>query len=216
MKDAVPIRFRDATIEAVKEFADADGVTVSEWIRRPREPRDRSPERPAHSSPRLRTCRGWRGFGHRHAAGRTAERARARVEAATERIAAIHADGTEVKQHLDTLASRAELRQDIASATFSRSLDDLDHLQIHQIDDAIDTWSRWARGRPIALIGLAAAVETLADVADAASLFDGVSNAMGQSTWFDLLEPAAVLLRERGLESDLSNARSAAELGLEL
>lgn len=34
MKDAVPIRFHDATIEAVKEFADADGVTVSEWIRR--------------------------------------------------------------------------------------------------------------------------------------------------------------------------------------
>ncbi len=34
MKDAVPVRFRDATIEAVKEFADADGVTVSEWIRR--------------------------------------------------------------------------------------------------------------------------------------------------------------------------------------
>ena len=34
MKDAVPIRFHDATIEAVKELADADGVTVSEWIRR--------------------------------------------------------------------------------------------------------------------------------------------------------------------------------------
>jgi hypothetical protein len=34
MKDAVPIRFHDATIEAVKKFADADGVTVSEWIRR--------------------------------------------------------------------------------------------------------------------------------------------------------------------------------------
>jgi hypothetical protein len=34
MKDAVPIRFHDATVEAVKEFADADGVTVSEWIRR--------------------------------------------------------------------------------------------------------------------------------------------------------------------------------------
>ena len=34
MKDAVPIRFHDATIEAVKEFADADRVTVSEWIRR--------------------------------------------------------------------------------------------------------------------------------------------------------------------------------------
>ena len=34
MKDAVPIRFHDATIEAVKEFADSDGVTVSEWIRR--------------------------------------------------------------------------------------------------------------------------------------------------------------------------------------
>ena len=34
MKDAVPIRFHDATIEAVKDFADADGVTVSEWIRR--------------------------------------------------------------------------------------------------------------------------------------------------------------------------------------
>jgi hypothetical protein len=34
MKDAVPIRFHDATIEVVKEFAEADGVTVSEWIRR--------------------------------------------------------------------------------------------------------------------------------------------------------------------------------------
>jgi hypothetical protein len=34
MKDAVPIRFHDATIDAVKVFADADGVTVSEWIRR--------------------------------------------------------------------------------------------------------------------------------------------------------------------------------------
>jgi len=34
MKDAIPVRFHDATIEAVKQFADADGVTVSEWIRR--------------------------------------------------------------------------------------------------------------------------------------------------------------------------------------
>ncbi len=142
-----------------------------------------------------------------------------RVEAATERIAAIHADGDEVKQHLDTLASRAEQLQDIASGTFSRSLDDLDRLQINCIDqvvDAIDTWSRWACGHPVALTGLAAAVETLTEVAAAALHVNGVGNAVGQSTWFDLLEPAALVLRDRGLEAGLIYVRSAAEVGLEL
>jgi hypothetical protein len=123
-----------------------------------------------------------------------------------------------VKQHVDTLVRRAEQLQD-ASGTFSRSLDDLDGLQIHTIDrviDAIDTWSSWACGDPVALTGLAAAVETLTEVADAAPLVDGASSAVGQSAWFDVLEPAAVVLRDRGLESGLTYARSAAELGLEL
>ena len=28
------IRFHDATIERAKEFADTDGVTIPEWVRR--------------------------------------------------------------------------------------------------------------------------------------------------------------------------------------
>lgn len=34
LTDHVPVRFPKATIEAVRAFADEDGVTVSSWIRR--------------------------------------------------------------------------------------------------------------------------------------------------------------------------------------
>ena len=34
MGGAVPIRFHEATIEQIRVLADADGLTVSEWLRR--------------------------------------------------------------------------------------------------------------------------------------------------------------------------------------
>ena len=93
-------------------------------------------------------------------------RRRAAVEQAEAAIAAIHADGAPVKQHLDRLQTRAaELR---GRTEPSRRLDHLDRnrsAELDQILDAADTYTDWLEGRPTPTARLAHAVEHPAQVA---------------------------------------------------
>ena len=74
-----------------------------------------------------------------------------------------------VRDALDRLDGQARHLVEVANATVGGSLDQLDHHEIDVIDrvaGALDTWSTWARGRPVALTSLAAAVEALAEIAE--------------------------------------------------
>jgi conjugative relaxase-like TrwC/TraI family protein len=143
-------------------------------------------------------------FGHRHAAVRAAKRAATQVDQAQARIAEIRADGSAAEGALAAVDHQVRQLADVAMGTFSQSLDQLDRLEIDGIESlvgAIDTWSRWARGHPVAVADLAEAVAKLHGAAGGPSaLTSAISPAHG-SDWSDLLWPAITTLRDWGIDT---------------
>ena len=145
---------------------------------RPAHPRPRTgaADRAAPGNVERQLRRTEAGFGHRRSAERLAADARAAVENAQAAIAAIHADGAPVKEHLDQLQRRAaELR---GRAEPIDGLDISDRGEIRQLDqilDAADTYTGWLEGRPTPTARLAHAVDTLTGVATARALVHAAS-----------------------------------------
>jgi conjugative relaxase-like TrwC/TraI family protein len=164
------------------------------------------------------------GFGHRHRASRLATSAAERVEVATNRIAAIRADGAEVEQRLDTLDADARNLHDLAHPSpAGYGLEQFNRDQLDQIEpllDAVGIWTSWAHGRPVPTVDLAAAASTLTDAARQASLLALNDGEIDRTQWFDALQPVTGLLRMHGIQlsnaQDLKLERNGPELGIDL
>lgn len=147
------------------------------------------------------------GFGHRRHAERIAADARAGVQQAQAAIAAIHADGAPVKEHLDQLQRHAADLRGRAEPT--HGLDTLDRNEIRQLDQvlgAADTYTSWLEGRPSATARLAHAVDVLTAVARSAPSFARHAGEVEQTQWYQLLDLAP--------RHQLEQERSAPELQL--
>jgi hypothetical protein len=141
-------------------------------------------------------------FGHRHATHRHARDATTAVQQATSQIYAIQADGAPIKQQLDTLQEQARTFHAVVDQTFTRYLDQLDRQQLADVErviDAIDIWTTWVRGRPVATNALADAVDTLDQHARHAPLLPSLENT-DRTQWNELLRPAVEVLLDRGLD----------------
>ena len=143
------------------------------------------------------------GFGHRHGAARQARIASGRVSDAQDRIAAIHAEGGDAKQQLDTLQAEARRLADVANpASDHLGLDQLEHAELRwlgQLIDAVDTWMTWAAGHPVAADELAEAVALLDDTARQAPPLALRVGDIDPARWFQLLEPVRALLVQHGV-----------------
>jgi conjugative relaxase-like TrwC/TraI family protein len=143
------------------------------------------------------------GFGHRRGAARRAKIATWRVDAAQQHIAAIHADSAQMKQPLDALQAEARRLAELASPHAGRfGIDQLARDQLHAVDrmvEAIDTWTTWANGRPVATAELADAVSVLHDVARHAPPLPTHAGEIDRTHWFELLEPVTSTLEQHGL-----------------
>ncbi len=143
------------------------------------------------------------GFGHRHGAARRARIASWRVSDARDRIAAIHAESGDTKQQLDTLQAEARRLADFANpASDPVGLDQLEHAELYslgQLIDAVDTWTTWAAGRPVATDELTEAVSLLHDPARHAPPLALRVGDIDPARWFELLEPVRVLLVQHGM-----------------
>jgi hypothetical protein len=142
-------------------------------------------------------------FGHRHGAARRAKIATWRVDDAQDRVAAVRAEGAQIKEPLDAVEAEARRLAELASPrTGHFSVDRLDRDQLHRLDqivEAIDTWTTWANGRQVATEALADAVPLLHDVAQHAPLLPTRASEIDRTHWFELLEPVTTLLEQRGL-----------------
>jgi hypothetical protein len=161
------------------------------------------------------------GFGRRHAASRRAREATSRVDAAQASIVEIRVDGAAVKEELDGLGHHA--RQLADTATLSSSLDQLDKLDLDGIDRvvaALDTWTAWVHGQPIASTRLAAAVETLTDHAWHTPQFGDNAGDVSPDQWMQLLGPVTQLLVDHDIDVEnrpgLDMESTGPELGIDL
>ena len=124
-----------------------------------------------------------------------------------------------MKDRLDGLEHHARHLEDVANATCSRSLDQLDQLELEGIDRVVaslDTWTAWAHGRPVASTHLTAAVETLTEHAWHSPLFVGNRGDVGRDQWMELLDPVTQLLVEHGIDIDSKSGLDVESAGLEL
>ena len=159
------------------------------------------------------------GFGHRHATTRRAREAASRVEEAQTSIAEMRADGAGIKDVIDGLEHHARRLEDVANATFTRSLDQLDQLELDAIDRVVaslDTWTAWAHGRPVASTHLAAAIETLTDHARHSPLSVENPAAVARDQWLELLGPVTQQLADHGIDIDGERRLDVEPAGLEL
>jgi AAA domain len=145
------------------------------------------------------------GLGHRHSTRRRAGDAVSRVHEAQASLSAIRASGADVKDVLDGLEHHARHLADVANATFNRSLDQLDQLELDGIDRVVaslDTWTAWAHGRPVASARLAAAVETLTEYARHSPQLADHAGEVDRGQWMELLRPVTQLLLDHGADLD--------------
>ncbi len=140
------------------------------------------------------------GFGHRHGAARRAKIASWRVDDAQHRIAGVHAAGAHIKEPLDAVEAEARRLADLANPQSDHvGLDQLDHAELnrlHQLIDAIDTWTS---GRRVPTDELANAVSLLHDVARHAAPLPTRAGEIDRTGWFELLKPVSAVLEQRGL-----------------
>ena len=143
------------------------------------------------------------GFGHHHATARRAKAANGRVADAEGRVAAIHAGAADVKQRLDAVEAQAWNLHDRAHPSAAGfGLEDLDRGQLHEIDrmlDALDVWTTWARGHPVAVTDLTNAAQIFAASARRASALSRSRGDIDRAQWFELLEPILQLLDQRSV-----------------
>ncbi len=163
-------------------------------------------------------------FGNRHRAAWQAKDTTERVDDAEAHVAAIRADGSDVKQHLDALDAQARNLNDLAHPSASGyGLEPFNRDQLDQVDrllDAVDTWTTWADGRPVSTDQLAAAVAILSDVAQRAPLLALDRDEIDRTEWFDALQPVTELLQSHGIELPAGRhdelERNGPELGIDL
>ena len=143
------------------------------------------------------------GLGSRRGAQRRAEQASDRVRDAEAAIAAIRADGTLVKQHLDALEARARTLTEPADAAVTAALNRLDRDQIHRTDrlgQAIDTWTTWASGGRVATNDLADAAAVLTHAQRNAPVMTIDPSTADRTQWQQLLAPLLDHLGHSGLD----------------
>ncbi len=163
-------------------------------------------------------------FGHRHRAARQAKETTERVDDAEAHIAAIRADGSDVKQRLDALDAEARHLHDLAHPTSSGyGLEAFNRDQLDQVDrllDAVAIWTTWAHGRPVSTDELAATVATLTDIAQRAPLLALNDGEIDRAEWFDALQPVTELLQGHGIPlpggRHYELERNGPELGIDL
>jgi hypothetical protein len=143
------------------------------------------------------------GFGHHHASRRRAKTATGRVADAETRIAAIHADGADVRQQLDKIEADAANLADLAHPTPAAAwLEQLNRDQLNNIDgllDAVAVWTRWAHGRPVGVTELHRAVGIVAQAARDAPQFARSPSEIDGAQWNELLAPVTRLLPGRSI-----------------
>jgi hypothetical protein len=144
------------------------------------------------------------GFGHHHASRRRAKTATGRVADAETRVAAIHADGADVRQQLDRIEADAANLADLAHPTPAAAwLEQLNRDQLDHIDgmlDALAVWTRWAHGRPISVTKLDHAAGILAHAARDAPQFARSPSEIDRGRWNELLASVTRLLPEHCIE----------------
>ena len=163
------------------------------------------------------------GFGHHHTTARRAKATNDRVADAKSRVAAIHAGAADVKQRLDTVEAQAWNLRDLAhpssAGSASRTCTGQQTHDIDQLLDALDVWTAWASGHPVAVADLTNAAEVFADSARQAPAFSETPGEIDRSHWFELLEPIRDLLDQQGvtlLHDTRHLDRAGPDLGLEL
>jgi hypothetical protein len=125
------------------------------------------------------------------------------VVVAEARIATIHAGTEDVKQRLDAVEAQAWNLHDRAHPSAAGfGLEDLHQEQLHEIDqllDALDAWTTWASGKPVAVADLTNAAEVFADSARRTPALSRNPGDIDRSQWFELLEPILQLLDQRSV-----------------
>jgi hypothetical protein len=160
-----------------------------------------------------------RGLGHRHGTRRRAREATARVNESQATIAEIRADGAVVKELLDVIESRGNHLAEVVNATFGGNLGQLDQLELNGVDRVVaslDTWTAWAKGRPVASTHLAVAVETLTENAWHSPVFVANPRDVGRDQWMEVLSPITQLLVDHGIDIDNKRGLEVEPAGLEL
>jgi len=160
------------------------------------------------------------GFGRRHTAARRAAQASRAVASTEARIDAIYADGAPVKEQLDAVEADAHRLYNVAHPPEVLShFEDYDHRQLNGLDrqiHAVDTYSEWAHGQPVAVDELAEAVMSLSDMARQAPRTSFNRNEITWAEWVELLQPVIEHLHARGVEFREEPQREVPELGLGL
>ena len=150
-------------------------------------------------------------FSHRHTTARRAEAANHRVADAEDRVAAVHADAFDVNHRREALEAQAWNLHDLAHPSAAGvGLEDLHRERVDDIDRllrAVDVWTAWAEGRPVAITDLVESAEILTDAAGRAPMFAADGGEIERSHWTALLEPLLDLVNHRGfaLSMDTSN-----------
>ena len=162
-------------------------------------------------------------FGQRHATRRRAAHATDAVADARTRIAAIHAEGSAIKERLDSLTARAEdLNERAAGRGPLALLDRYDRQNLQHTErllEALTTWERWANGRAVPANDLAASIQTLADAANHASHTSHDGTGLARAHYSELLIGVDGMRRQLGMENHIQHraadiGRDGPELGL--
>jgi hypothetical protein len=81
--------------------------------------------------------------------------------------------------------------------------DTLDRDQFHEIDRllaALDAWTTWSEGRPVAMADLAESAEVLSHIARETPVLATKSGEIDRSEWLDALQPLLELLCQGGIQ----------------
>ncbi len=144
------------------------------------------------------------GFGHRHATARRAKAANERVADAEACIAAIRADASDVKQHLDRIQAEGANLADLAHPSPAAAwLDQLNRDQLINIDgilDALEVWTMWADGGPVSVTEFDHAVGILVPAAREAPPFARSPSELDFAQWHELLASVTRLLSDQSVE----------------
>jgi hypothetical protein len=130
-------------------------------------------------------------LGRRRSAQRCEAHAAEALQQAHAAIRAIHADHSEIEQHLDCLQHRADRLAGHVDPGDRR--DDTDRGEVRRLDqilDAADTYVTWLEGQPTPTARLVHAVATLDEVAQRAPNFARRPGEIERTQWYQLLDVA--------------------------
>jgi hypothetical protein len=135
------------------------------------------------------------------------------------RVVALNASATDVKQRLNALEAQTGNLHDLAHPSPTRyGVEALLRTEVYNIDrllHAVDVWTSWAQGRPVAVSGLTDAADI--PIGETPTVTPNHGD-VDRSQWIELLDPLLDLFpagpSTPGPDSKLEAA--GADLGLEL